>query len=262
MENQKKYEPARAAYEQVIAASNGETAAQAQFQIGETFLAEQKFEQAIAPFLAVEDVYAYPKWSARALLKRGGHSSSSSRWTRRRRNTTSSPSSTKTLRKQSLPRAGSSRSAVHNGRFIFRNEIGRINVTRRSLFAGCMGLLLATSVFAQDAAPPATAAATQPTASTNIPLIDLFFKGGIFMYPLAGCSILAVAIIFERMLSLRRSQVIPKNFMKGLRGVWRDPQADRQRALDYCRQKDSPIARMLAAGISACRGNCRCGKGH
>jgi biopolymer transport protein ExbB len=112
---------------------------------------------------------------------------------------------------------------------------------------GCASLLLASAAFAQGVGSPA--AATQPATTTNIPLIDLFFKGGIFMYPLAGCSILAVAIIFERMLSLRRSQVIPKNFMKGLRGVWRDPQADRQRALDYCRQKDSPIARMLAAGI-------------
>jgi TolA-binding protein len=71
LENQKKYDPARAAYQQVIAASNGETAARAQFQIGETFLAEQRFEEAIPAFLAVEDVYAYPKWSARALLEAG-----------------------------------------------------------------------------------------------------------------------------------------------------------------------------------------------
>ncbi len=71
LENQKKYAPARAAYQLVIAASNGETAARAQFQTGETFLAEQKFEQAIPAFLAVEDVYAYPKWSARALFEAG-----------------------------------------------------------------------------------------------------------------------------------------------------------------------------------------------
>jgi biopolymer transport protein ExbB len=120
-------------------------------------------------------------------------------------------------------------------------------VTRRSILAAGVGILSASTAFAQDAGAPAAAASTQ--VSTSMPLIDLFLKGGIFMYPLAGCSILAVAIIFERMLSLRRSQVIPRNFMKGLRGVWRDPLADRQRALDYCQQKDSPIARMLAAGI-------------
>jgi TolA-binding protein len=71
LENQKKFDAARAAYQQVIAASNGETAARAQFQIGETLLSEQKYELAVPAFLAVEDVYAYPQWSARALLEAG-----------------------------------------------------------------------------------------------------------------------------------------------------------------------------------------------
>ncbi len=71
LENQKKYDDARAAYQKVTAASNGETAARAQFQTGETYLAEQKFEQAVPALLAVDDVYAYPKWSARALFEAG-----------------------------------------------------------------------------------------------------------------------------------------------------------------------------------------------
>jgi TolA-binding protein len=71
LENQQQYSDARAAYQNVIAASNGETAARAQFQIGETWLAEKKYDQAAAALLAVEDVYAYPKWSARALFEAG-----------------------------------------------------------------------------------------------------------------------------------------------------------------------------------------------
>lgn len=71
LENQKQYEPARAAYRKVIERHNGETAARAQFQIGETFFAEGKFEEAVAELLQVEDVYAYPAWSARALLEAG-----------------------------------------------------------------------------------------------------------------------------------------------------------------------------------------------
>ncbi len=71
LENQKKYDDARAAYQKVISASNGETAARAQFQTGETYLAQEKFEQAIPALLAVDDVYAYPKWSARALFEAG-----------------------------------------------------------------------------------------------------------------------------------------------------------------------------------------------
>lgn len=71
LENQKRYDNARAEYKKVIAATNTETAARAQFQIGETYLAEGKFDEAVAALLAVEDVYAYPEWSARALLEAG-----------------------------------------------------------------------------------------------------------------------------------------------------------------------------------------------
>ena len=70
-ENLKHYDDARKAYKKVIDATNTETAARAQFQIGETYLAEGKFEEAVAALLAVEDVYAYPQWSARALVEAG-----------------------------------------------------------------------------------------------------------------------------------------------------------------------------------------------
>jgi TolA-binding protein len=71
LENRKQYDIARKAYQKVIDANNGETAARAQFQIGETFIAEGKLDKAIPAFLAVEDVYGYPKWAARALLESG-----------------------------------------------------------------------------------------------------------------------------------------------------------------------------------------------
>lgn len=71
LENQKKYDEARQAYQKVIAATNGPTAARAQFQIGETYLSEGKFEQAIPALLAVDDVYKYPQWAARALFEAG-----------------------------------------------------------------------------------------------------------------------------------------------------------------------------------------------
>jgi TolA-binding protein len=71
LENQKHFDDARKAYQKAIAATNGETAARAQFQIGETYLTESKFEQAIPALLAVDDVYKYPNWSARALFEAG-----------------------------------------------------------------------------------------------------------------------------------------------------------------------------------------------
>jgi TolA-binding protein len=71
LQNLKKYEQARAAYNKAIAATNTETAARAQFQIGESYCDENNFEKAVPALLAVVDVYAYPRWSARALLEAG-----------------------------------------------------------------------------------------------------------------------------------------------------------------------------------------------
>jgi biopolymer transport protein ExbB len=79
--------------------------------------------------------------------------------------------------------------------------------------------------------------------------VDLFRAGGVFMYPLLLCSILAVAIVAERFVSLRRSKVVPAGFMPGLTGVLRDPREDRQAALQFCDRYDASIARIVAAGI-------------
>lgn len=70
-EQAKQYTEARAWYEKVVAATNSPVAARAQFQIGETFFAQGKYEEAVAALLAVADVYAYPEWAARATLEAG-----------------------------------------------------------------------------------------------------------------------------------------------------------------------------------------------
>jgi len=70
-ESQKKYEEARKWYAQVEELHNGPTAARAKFQIGETYFAEGKHERAARELIAVDAVYAYPEWSARALLEAG-----------------------------------------------------------------------------------------------------------------------------------------------------------------------------------------------
>lgn len=106
---------------------------------------------------------------------------------------------------------------------------------------------------ASPAKPAAADAGTDvaPAAQKDPSYFDLFKHGGIVMWILAGASVLAVAIIFERLYSLRLSQVVPADFMPGLRTVLRDPRDDRQRAaaLEYCRAHDSPIGRMVAAFV-------------
>ena len=76
------------------------------------------------------------------------------------------------------------------------------------------------------------------------------FPGGPVMYALLLSSVLAIAIVIERLVSLRRSSVVPAGFMPGLLGVFRDPVEDRQQALAYCKSRDSAIARVVAAGLT------------
>jgi TolA-binding protein len=70
-QNLNKYDEARTWYKKVIDDHNGPTAARAQFQLGETYFAEKKFEKAAGELLKVDIVYDYPKWSARALYEAG-----------------------------------------------------------------------------------------------------------------------------------------------------------------------------------------------
>lgn len=78
---------------------------------------------------------------------------------------------------------------------------------------------------------------------------DFVSKGGPMMIPILLCSLVALTVIIERTLSLRRRNIIPRRFMAGLKKALGDGGSDRTAALEYCRKSDSPIAHVLAAGI-------------
>ena len=78
---------------------------------------------------------------------------------------------------------------------------------------------------------------------------DFILKGGPMMIPLAICSLVALAVIVERLMSLRRNRVIPPGFIEGLKAEMKNGTEDHARAVDFCRRNGSPIANILAAGI-------------
>jgi biopolymer transport protein ExbB len=78
---------------------------------------------------------------------------------------------------------------------------------------------------------------------------DFVLKGGPVMIPIILCSLVALAVMAERLLALRRSRLIPPAFVPGLRGVLRDVRADREAALAYCASDPSPVAAVMATGI-------------
>jgi cellulose synthase operon protein C len=63
---------AREAYGRVIRSSTGaktETAAMAQWMIGESYFHQESYAEAVAAYLRVEVLYDWPKWQAGALLQ-------------------------------------------------------------------------------------------------------------------------------------------------------------------------------------------------
>lgn len=94
------------------------------------------------------------------------------------------------------------------------------------------------------------AAESADTSAVEVQSIwDFVVKGGPMMIPIGLCSLVALTVIVERLISLRRSNVIPGDFMEGLTKAMDGDADDGAKALDYCKEHDSPVARVFAAGI-------------
>lgn len=78
---------------------------------------------------------------------------------------------------------------------------------------------------------------------------DFVLKGGPMMIPIILCSLFALGVIVERIVSLRSGTVIPGGFLDGLHAIMRDPKRPRSAALTYCGESESPLGGILAAGI-------------
>ncbi len=78
-------------------------------------------------------------------------------------------------------------------------------------------------------------------------MIDLIIKGGIIIYPIILCSIIALAIFIERLLVLRKNIVIPDGLVNEVED--RLKKKDIPGALKICEQSDSSIAKIFYAGL-------------
>ncbi len=72
-------------------------------------------------------------------------------------------------------------------------------------------------------------------------------KGGPIMWPILLCSVIAFAIVIERLLRLRQEQIDTKSFMEQIaKSLKRNKVME---ALDLCDRTGGPIASILKAGI-------------
>ena len=76
---------------------------------------------------------------------------------------------------------------------------------------------------------------------------ELMIQGGILMWPILFCSIIALAIVVERVIALRRADIDAREFMDTMRQVLRQNRL--QEAVEICDETDAPVARIVKAGI-------------
>ncbi len=78
-------------------------------------------------------------------------------------------------------------------------------------------------------------------------MLDLLKPGGIIMFPLLLCSVLALAIIIERFWTLRISRLAPKSMVQDLWAAIRKKELNARKIKEL--KETAPLGRVLAAGL-------------
>jgi biopolymer transport protein ExbB len=78
-------------------------------------------------------------------------------------------------------------------------------------------------------------------------VIDLIIKGGVFMYPIILCSIVALTVFMERLWVLNRKHIIPEEFIRKISDLLRQQKISE--AVFLCQGDSSSIAKVFLAGI-------------
>lgn len=111
-----------------------------------------------------------------------------------------------------------------------------------------MTLLLAVQDTAHKALDSAShAAANAVPTEKELHFIDLLFKGGWVMIPLAFLAFLALVIFTERYLTIRKSSKDESNLLFQIRQNIHEGRLEA--AIALCKNNKSPLARMLEKGL-------------
>ncbi len=102
-------------------------------------------------------------------------------------------------------------------------------------------------VVSQAADPVASGSSNSPAQIESV--WDFVIKGGPVMIPIGLCSLVALTVIVERLISLRRKKILPPSFLPDLKTVLKDAVGDKSKALEYCNRHPGPLSNMLRAGI-------------
>lgn len=77
--------------------------------------------------------------------------------------------------------------------------------------------------------------------------LSIFLKGGFIMWPILLCSVIAVKIIIERYLVIKKSKANIPSFLVKLRSFLK--RKDLQGAINFCNQEKSSVANIVKKGL-------------
>jgi len=84
-------------------------------------------------------------------------------------------------------------------------------------------------------------------APTSQWIFSIIEKGGVVMYPIIFCSVMALGVGIERAFHLRRNKVIHPEFLEKVKPYW--VRQDTGKAITVCRRHDVALSRVLKAGL-------------
>jgi len=123
------------------------------------------------------------------------------------------------------------------------SRLGRIAVIALPLL-----ILPVGSWGAEKALPKASPPAQEGLVlSSRDTLLDLYLKGGVVMHIITLCSILALAVLFERLVNLRKKKIVSPQFLEEIRRHWYRREV--QEAIAVCKSHDIALSRIVRAGL-------------
>jgi biopolymer transport protein ExbB len=82
-------------------------------------------------------------------------------------------------------------------------------------------------------------------------VLEIIQSGGWLMVPILLCSVVAAAICVERLWSLQRSRIVPRNLLAQIGSAIKSTDLDSQKLREL--RANSPLGQVLAAGIGNAR---------
>lgn len=116
------------------------------------------------------------------------------------------------------------------------------------LLSVLLQIVQTTGTDSAGAATQAMPMLSAPPQQEAISVLDLILKGGWIMIPIGICSLVAVYIIIERYLAIRKAGKGDENFMNNIRDFIHN--GNIASAQSMCKNTNTPVARMIEKGVA------------